>query len=111
MNAMRVMPSGMVVSSCAWFARPAQVPPSGPTMMKPSAVGVALPPSAAMQVLLNVQAPNASALVLVGMKRARIAAGMTISQRLDVFNFWRYKVVDVLIVAVANSCISFSRFV
>jgi hypothetical protein len=51
-------------------------------MIKPSAVGVALPPCSAMQVLLNVQAPNASALVLVGMKRARIAAGMTISQRL-----------------------------
>lgn len=103
------MPSGMVVSSCAWFARPAQVPPSGPTMMKPSAVGVALPPCVAMQVLLNVQAPSASALVLVGMKRARIAAGMTISQRLVGFNLWRDEFVVCCVVCVSVACVACSE--
>lgn len=106
---MRVMPSGMVVSSCALCACPAQVPPSGPTMMKPSAVGVALPPSAAMQVLLNVQAPSASALVLLGMNKARIAAGMTISQRLVGFNFWRYELVVRCIVCVSDSRVASSE--
>ena len=78
-------------------------------MMKPSAVGVALPPCAAMQVLLKVQAPNASALVLLGMKRARIAAGMTISQRLVGRNFWRYELVVRFIVGVSDSRVASSE--
>ena len=106
---MRVMPSGMVVSSCAWLARPAQVPPSGPTIVKPSALVVAYPPSAAMHVLLKVHAPNVSALVFVGMKRARIAAGRTISQRLVDLNFWRYELVVRLIVCVTDSRVASSE--